>query len=112
MPVKQMPSRFSRRWWRLWRSGAIAQVPAYLRYLADELQRYWDEDPDGYRLRFNIDPEDVRRGRRLAEAPRVLLDLGARCRQDMQLSHEACDEAFHLLIGQTAREADKKWTHQ
>jgi hypothetical protein len=111
--MRQMPKRFSQRWWRLWYSGAIPREPVYLDYLASELEKYQKRFPRDYEKIFgDISFCDIRQGRSLACAPNIprpLLDLGARCKQDLGLPEKVYEEAFCKLIGSTAAESDLRF---
>lgn len=118
--IREMPERFSRKWWKLWFSGAIPRVPVFLDYMADELVKYKARSELSYRDAFGgLDPEAVRRGGklRISKLPllntwtRPLLDLGARVNGDLRLTRNTkiYDEVFRLLIGRTAPEADEAW---
>ena len=112
-----MPKRFSRRWWKLWYSGAIDREKTFLSYLADELEANLDltHTRNMAWLFEGIESAAVRRGELLSCAdavPRAFLDLGARCAQDLHLHRfkaPVYDNAFIKLIEKTAVEYDKRW---
>jgi hypothetical protein len=102
-----MPSRKTRKWWKLWYSGAIPKDIVFFDELSSLLLKRQKEDEWYY---SGIDPEKVRKGKEIGTVCRGFLDLCAVVAQDLRLTHTECEEYTRRLFGGlTAREMDKKW---
>jgi len=103
--MQQMPPEFSRKWWRLWYSGAIDREKVFFKILARELIVRKTTCP----LYYMENEDDVFHGRRLSDWTRGFLDLSAVVRQDLNLPWGKYEACMTKLLGKTASEADKIW---
>lgn len=101
--MRQMPKRFTRRWWTLWRSGAIPRDVVFFDYLAELYQQRKQERGSDY---YNGDIESIRRGKRQIQC-RGLLDLcGVACIK-LQLSEKVYTKLTKQLFGYSAYEVEQ-----
>lgn len=95
-----LPERFTRRWWLLWRSGAIDRRIVFLNVLADEILKYQFgyNGTDVHFLWLEVDAEEIRRG--FICNPRFvqLRDLAARIRQDLRIPFKHYERIYEELF--------------
>ena len=110
--MKHMPARFSRRWWKLWRSGAIDRKQVFFDELAKRLAAAMITNADYFDGTLET-PDAVRTGRRLEHYSRGFLDMSAYVRQQLQLNRDhyqpLYDECMVQLTGKPAWQADEEW---
>ena len=105
--IRQMPKRFSSQWRKLWYSGAIPQDVVFFDNLANLCEMRKEETFWYY---ASIDTKRVRKGLRLDDWCRGLLDLCAVARSNLYLSEKKYVEFTTQLFGKSVFEADKAWT--
>jgi len=113
MRFQKMPVIWSRRWRKLWFSGAIPYDVVFFNKLADELQRYkneGDKSPEQAYFHNNDSMDDVslvRSGSRLPAFSRGLMDLAARVSQDLRLPWKAYLRLTEQLFGKPSPEIER-----
>lgn len=94
--MRQMPDQSSRRWWRLWRSGAFARDRVFFRLLAERLEEAKQTHPWYFE---RDDPGKVRRGERLATHTRGIHDMAAYVAQNLNLPRKVYERCTAALFG-------------
>lgn len=99
----KMPQRGTRKWRRLWYSGAIPKDTVFYADLADRLEAAKQQDA----YYFGLDDADaVRRGRRLARWSIGFVDMCAFVASELRLNDRQYDIFTARLFGKTAREVN------
>jgi hypothetical protein len=103
--MKLMPAEGSRRWWRLWYSGAIDRKPVFLRRLAVELALRKEKAPYYYSESI----AEVLCGGPVHGYSRGFIDLLAVVKQALRLRESEYERIGRDLLGRSPQEAEDWW---